>query len=136
MLTNVFKNFSDFWRFIKILNYDQRKILFDSLSRKEQKMLEESYQEGGWAELFMKNLIDGIVDSIRRDTKCDLFNIRVKVNKGEVLLMKKGLWREVQKRFEQFPTDTLDYVFGGITINEHNDEWMRLEPSSSMSESE
>jgi hypothetical protein len=91
-----FESFQDFWRNVRELEDSQREKLFNSLSQEEQKDIQNSYDSGGWEDLFMRNKIDKILDKIKKDTGIDLVDIRCKVVvKNKSFYINKNQWDHV-----------------------------------------
>jgi len=128
-----FRNFSEYWHFVKNLPEHQRKLLVNSMSRTEQKALKSSYDDGGWEDLFMRNACDEILDVIKNHTKSesvtegiDLLDIRMKILSGRTQLMHQSLWTYVQNCFKGVPFDHIAYIFDGIIAEEHDADYVKL----------
>lgn len=120
----IFSNFADFWRHTKDLSEKQREIIYENLTPAERKYLEKSYKDGGWNDVFTRNLLDSILDNVKQQTGQDLLEIRIKVLKGKQFLMHRKMWELVEKSFSDFKPDHLSYIFGGISFEEHDKEWI------------
>ncbi len=130
-----FKNFAEYWHFTKNLPDYQRKLLVNSMSRSEQKSLKASYDRGGWEDLFMRNACDEVLDEIKRVTVSeftpdgiDLIALRAKVLSGKHQLMHNTFWQYVNNCFDNVPWEHISYIFDGITIEDYDDEYVKLIP--------
>ena len=61
----IFKDFNEYWYYAKYLTEYQRSIISESLPVEQQKYLSDSYEKGGWNDLFHRNEIDSIVDELK-----------------------------------------------------------------------
>lgn len=116
-----FKNFAEYWHFVKNLPEYQRKLLVNSMSGPQQRSLKASYDRGGWEDLFMRNACDETLDEIKKQTDVDLLSVRMKVLAGKPQLMHKQFWQYVNDYFDRVPWEHISYIFDGITIEEHDE---------------
>lgn len=121
-----FKNFAEYWHFVKNLPEYQRKLLVNSMSRTEQKALKTSYDRGGWEDLFMRNACDETLDEIKKQTDVDLLSIRMKVLANKPQLMHQSFWQYVNNCFDRVPWEHIAYIFDGITIEDHDDDYVKM----------
>jgi hypothetical protein len=121
-----FKNFAEYWHFVKNLPDYQRKLLVNSMSSVEQKSLKASYDKGGWEDLFMRNACDETLDEIKQYTDIDLVQLRVKVLAGKPQLMNKTFWQYINNCFEKVPFEHISYIFEGITIEDFDADYVKL----------
>ena len=118
----VFKDFEEFWYHTRGLSERQRDVIFHSLPSPQQKKLQRSYRTGGWEDLFIRNQIDDIVNSIKRDMDFDLLYMRARVLMGKSYYMKKSLWQYINDVLGDFPDEQKQYVLGGITAQKVNSQ--------------
>jgi hypothetical protein len=64
-----FKDFSEYWYYVKKLTKEQRDAIFNSLSSNQQEKLKSMYSDGGWEDLFIRDILDNILDGINKDYK-------------------------------------------------------------------
>jgi len=112
----VFKDFTEYWHFVKNLNKEQRDVIFNSLSVDQQKFLQKLYQSGGWEDLFMRNTLDKILDDLIKNYNIDLLSIRSKVVSGKSHTMDKNKWTFIKDLFQDFDCYHTAYIFGGISV--------------------
>lgn len=117
-----FKNFAEYWHFVKTLPEYQRKLLVNSMSSAEQKALKSSYDKGGWEDLFMRNACDTALDEIKKNTGIDVVHIRAKVVSGRPQLVHKTLWVYINSCFDKVPWDHISYIFDGMSIEDCESE--------------
>jgi len=117
----VFKDFSEFWSYTKLLNNYQRDILFSKLSSDEQKEIGKSYHDGYWEDLFMRNKIDDVVDGIEKDFGINLINLRIKILQGKSHYMKKSEWKFISDILAQYSYRHIKYLVDGISVEDVDD---------------
>jgi hypothetical protein len=122
----VFKNFAEYWHFTKCLSESQRKIISDSLSKDEQRHLRNSYNKGGWKDLFMRNACDEILDKIKLQNGVDVLQICMEVRKGQPKLVEKKFWTFINNLFIRIPYEHITYIFGNISVSEYDEEYVKL----------
>jgi hypothetical protein len=111
----IFFDFHDFWSCTKRLEAQQRNRIFSSLSSKEQKRIEESYQQGGWEDCFMRNRIDNILDGIKKDFSIDMLYIKTKaIIEKKCTYIKQSEWQWISDVLSRYPEKHTMYVLGGI----------------------
>jgi hypothetical protein len=123
----VFKNFADYWHYVKHLSEEQLQTLASALSKSEQKFLKASYEKGGWEDLFMRNQCDKVLDYIKETYGVDLLLIRSKVLSGKDQLIQKSFWIYIKSRFEKVTWHHISYIFDGIMDEPSDDpDYLRL----------
>lgn len=110
----VFKNFAEYWHYVKPLSEEQRKTIADSLTKAEQRSLQVSYKKGGWEDLFMRNQCDKTLDAIVEKFDIDLLLMRTQILSGRQKLMQKSFWEYVKTCFDGVPWQHISYIFDGI----------------------
>lgn len=125
-LHNTFKNFAEYWHFVKSMPTYQRKVLFNSMSSTEQKTLRASYDSGGWEDLFMRNACDETLDEIVRKTNIDLLEVKCKVMSGNPQLMHKEFWQYINNCFDMVPMRHIAYIFDGIIVEDFDEDYVKL----------
>jgi len=121
-----FKDFAEYWHFVKNLPENQRRLLVNAMSKTEQKALKLSYDKGGWNDLFMRNACDSTLEEIQKQTGVDLLTVRVKVLAGKTQLMHKSLWHYVNECFERVPPEHIAYIFDNIVVEDHDADYIKL----------
>lgn len=121
-----FKNFAEYWHYVRNLPESQKKILINSMDRNELHSLKSSYMRGGWEDLFMRNACDEILDEIKKHTGVDLILIRVEVLSGKPYLMNKEFWKYINSCFDDVSYSHLTYIFDNIEVEEFDDDYIKL----------
>ena len=117
----VFQDFNEFWTYTKCLSNNQRNTLFSSLPTKERHELELSYKKGGWEDLFMRNSIDTVIDSINKELKIDLLGIKSKAMCGKCTYVELSDWKYINETLLKYSVDHLKYVLGNMLIEKEGD---------------
>lgn len=110
----VFSNFLEYWYFVKNFTSEQRIAFFNSLSPSEKRQLEQSYDRGGWQDLFMRNSINEIIDAVKERFGYDMVSVRAKVLSGKSVYIPRVLWDYVVTELEEFDSSYTVFVLGGI----------------------
>jgi hypothetical protein len=129
----VFKNFAEYWHYVKVLSQNQREALVQSLSIQERQSLHASFEKGGWNDLMMRNTCDEILGAIKDRTKTkgnsglDLLELRAGiVMHGKSQLVQRRLWEYVNKCFEKIKWEHISYIFDGIVAEEFDTDYIKL----------
>lgn len=122
----VFQNFAEYWHYIRVLSDEQKEVIAKSLTRGERQALKQSFQRGGWQDLFMRNACDFTLDRLRDQYGIDLIELRMKVLSGKPQLIQRTFWEYVHQCFEQVPEDHRAYIFDGIGVIEYDAEYVKL----------
>ena len=130
MQDRVFDNFLEYYSLTKGLQEYQKEIIFNCLSRKEQRYLARAFRTEGWEDLFIRNEIDHLVDEIEEDFGINLVSVRIKVvSNKEVHKVRKPLWQYINDAFSKYSLRHIWHLFEGVRVIEHNDGWVLLVPS-------
>lgn len=121
-----FKNFAEYWHFVKPLSQAQREVLVQSLPMDERRSLHTSFQRGGWNDLMMRNTCDQILNGLKAKVGVDLLDVRTKTLMGKSQLMQRGLWEYVNKCFDTIPWEHIAYIFDGVVAEEYDDDYVKL----------
>ncbi len=133
----VFADFAEYWSFAKHFSNKQRRVILKSLPKSQQQMLEDSYVKSGLKDLFIRNELDAILDSIRDEYGVDLLRLRVLVLGGKTVHVNKKFWDHILTNegfFKGYTTKRMErhvhYIFGGYraTESEHSPDEYRLVP--------
>jgi hypothetical protein len=116
MKSTLFKDFGEFWSYTRPLSSEQRNTIFSSLPQKDQNKIKDSYDKGGWEDLFMRNKIDIVIDGIMKDFNIDLFMIKSRISKGKCYYMKKSQWEWINDIMSRYPEKHTKYVLGDIKV--------------------
>jgi len=122
----IFKDFTEYWFYVKNLSKEQRDTIFNSLSGNQQKTLREYYQTGGWEDLFMRNTLDKMLDDLVKNYNIDLLSIKIKVLSGKSQTVDASKWAFVIDLFKDFDNKHTSYIFGGVDIEPLDDSRLML----------
>jgi len=122
----IFKDFSEYWYYAKKLTKEQRDTIFNSLSSNQQKKLSSMYMEGGWEDVFMRDILDKMLDDLNKDYNINLLSIRIKVLKGKKQNIEKNKWALITEMFGDYDAKHTNYIFGGIKSEVINEQYICL----------
>jgi len=122
----IFKDFTEYWHFVKNLSKEQRDTIYNSLPNDQQKYLSKLYQLGGWEDLFIRNILDKILDDLVKNYNIDLLSIKTKVVSGKSCTIDKKNWALVIDLFQDFKPYHTAYIFGGIGVEPLNNSQVIL----------
>lgn len=117
----IFEDFAEYWSHTKLLSPEQRDIIFNSLPEAQQKMIQKSYHEGAWEDIFMRNHLDKCLDDLKNNHDLDILAIKTQVLSGHSHFMKLSDWVFLENIFKDYDSYHTQYIFGGINI-EHLDD--------------
>ena len=123
---SIFQDFAEFWRFTRSLSTEQREVIFSNLSSNERKKLKTSYIQGGWEDLFFRDLLDKFHDKIIKEWKFNLLLTRCQVVKGKDICINKVLWEHITSYLSQFHSKHTHYLIGGIKVEEFDKDNFKL----------
>ena len=131
MNTLLFKNFREYWYYVKSLSTSQRDQIFNSLPDRQRRIIQESYDKQGWKDVFMRDNVNKLVDKIKKDSSYDLINIRCRVIGGKSVYLPKKFWRHVQKELGAYDEEDVYFVIGDIetTVCDKNNDVVLLTSS-------
>ena len=112
--SNIFKDFLEYWYFIRYLSANQKKIIFNSLSQQEQKSLTLSCERGGWSDVLNRNIIDEMVDEIKDIYGFDLIDMRYKVLHNESVYVPTDFWEMIEEDLSNYEYENVFHLIGGI----------------------
>ena len=110
----VFKDFTEYRYYTRYLSREQRKIIFKSLPAEQKEHLGNSYIKEGWGDLFDRNEINEKIDELKESYGYDIIEIRCRVLKGKSVYVTSKFWGVVEEQFEQFRSDVVKFVIGGL----------------------
>jgi len=110
----VFKNFAEYWFYTRQLDREQRQLLFSHLSTDEQNEIKESYINGKWSDVFTRNRLNYIIDSLKEEYGFDLLDIRYKVKKGKSVYVPISFWDAVVSSIDKFDPYYTAFLLGDI----------------------
>jgi len=125
----VFQNFEEFVSLTRPLTVEQRKKLVEHLPTSEKRSLLKTWKSQGWEDLFIRNEIDQIIDSIRIKFNEDLISLRIQVKTGNICKVKRSFWDSVLVMFEPYSDEQKQYVLEGIETEDLGEEWVLLVPT-------
>lgn len=110
--------FGQWWAIYSERPRKERIAHYNSLSRDERKQLAKSLFRDGWARMFFQNELDNTIDELKRTTKVDMMNMRVKVIvNNEIYMMDKTTWEHIIEKVGYFTKYcNLYHVLGGLSI--------------------
>lgn len=130
----VFRNFAEYWHFLRILTKQQQDVIAGSLTASERKALKLSYEKGAWNQLFMRNACDFTIDRLKEHYGVDLLDLRMKVISGKPQLIQKSFWEYVKSCFEDVAWVHQSYIFGGLKEESFDSEYIKLVAQDSKSQ--
>lgn len=110
--------FSRYWSDYSTKSLDDRRLYFDSLTKRERNVLVDSFFNEGWHELFVQNFLDQSLDFINYHFNIDLISLRIQAVKHErVFLIKKNTWDTIEYLMCMY-SDYYDInkYFGGLLV--------------------
>lgn len=122
MSKKVFQNFQEFFSLTRPLSSIQRMKLLDSLSSRERQRLLRALHAEGWEDLFIRNELDELLDTIKGDFGEDLVHIRIQVLSGQIVKVKKSFWTYVNDVFSAYSMRHKYYILGDVTSVESGDD--------------
>jgi len=114
----VFGDFISYWHFAQHLSERQRTIIFNSLSETERKLIETTYETGGWRDVTQRNHLEHVVDKIKKQFGYNLIEIRAKVLKGKSVYLPRVFWHTAIKMCEAFSSEDASICFGSIVAEQ------------------
>lgn len=127
MSKKVFKNFQEFFSLTRPLSSIQRTKLLDSLPSKERNLLMKALYSEGWEDLFIRNELDNLIDTVKEDLGEDLILIRVQVLSGKAKKIRKSFWRYINDIFSPYSVKHKQYIFEGIkTVESGSDHYLLI----------
>lgn len=95
---------------------ENREKYFLAFPKKDREAIRKSYFEGRWKDLFLKNQIDQLCDTIKQLYDIDLLDMRIKItSKKERFTIPKDIWDDITEQFSEYDNCfDLDTIFGGI----------------------
>lgn len=122
----VFRNFAEYWHFIRVLTRQQQDVIANSLTPSERRSLRQSFEKGGWNSLIMRNACDYTIDRIKDNYDIDLLELRMLIFSGKPQLIQKAFWHHVKSCFEEVEWQYQSYIFGGIKEEPFDDDYVKL----------
>lgn len=109
-------DFPKYWAKAKKMTMEGREKYFLAFPKKEREAIRKSYFEGRWKDLFLKNQIDQLCDTIKQLYDIDLLDMRIKItSKKERFTIPKDIWDDITEQFSEYDNCfDLDAIFGGI----------------------
>lgn len=112
--TLIFKDFGEYWYFAKYLSIEQRHTIFDSLSHNQKRLLNDSFKDGEWEDVFSRNIINELVVEFENQYNVNLISVKCKVMKGKSVYLPKHVWNDALELLSQFKSKHILFVLGGI----------------------
>jgi len=128
----VFKNFLEYWHYVRYLSEEQKNIVYNSLPIEQQNLLVKSYVDDDWDDLFARNNINKIIDNLKKHFGYDLVDIRYKILCGKSVYLPRRFWQIVNKEMDKFRFHDINYILGGIKaeVCKKNEEVVLLVPGN------
>jgi hypothetical protein len=129
----VFKTFNEYWHFAKHLSIKQRQVVWNILPKDNQKILDRSFVDGKWEDVFNRNSVSELIEELRNEFGYDLLNIKCKVAIGKSVYLPKQFWTTVIEQLSQFKPKDTTFILGGIKAIEckQNQSVVLIVPASS-----
>ena len=113
-MSYTFKDFSEYWRFVKILTPEQIEIIRSEMSDAENSELVQSYIDGKWEDVFKRNKLNLILDEIKKELNHDMIAVRCRLMKGRSYYLSSEDWRKIVERIDIYDSKHSDYILGDI----------------------
>jgi len=128
----LFDNYGEYLHLTRPLSAYQKTKLFDSLPTNVKKDLMESYEKDNWKDLIETNNLDQKIDFIKQHFNKDIIDIRIKINSGEKVRVKKVFWTFVEQELSSISEPRKNYLVGGISHRNDpfDSKWIILEKRS------
>lgn len=123
---NIFKNFPEYWYFVRVLTKEQREKLVEHLSIKEREFLTSSFKKGCWDDVMMRNLCDSYLDHIKDTSGIDLIELRSNVLKNKPQLVQKNFWINVSQIFSEIKDQHTNYIFANLAVDHFDDTYFKI----------
>lgn len=110
--------FAVYWANFSTKSLDDRRVYFNSLTKRQQNALLGSFFDEGWHELFIQNFLDQSLDLIKYSFDVDLISLRIQAIKFKrVFLIDKDTWNIIERLMFMYADyyDT-DKYFGGLLV--------------------
>lgn len=114
MKKKFFKNFHEYWHYIRHLNDNQKQLIFDNLPEEERISIEKSLERGGWKDLIMRDLLNELIDSIYKKHKYNVIEIKCKALNNKSVYMPRKVWEEIVYEASKYKEEYANYLIGGI----------------------
>jgi len=101
------------------------------LPRKQQKILTNSYSNGSWADVFLRNDINNALEELDERYGYNLLDLKCKVLKGKSVYLPRIFWELANEQLRDFKEEHIQFIFGGIEAIkcEQNRDVVLLVPS-------
>lgn len=123
---HIFRDFTEYWHFTRVLSEEQRNLLASCLSLSERRSLKTSFKSGGWEDLFMRNACDHTLDRIKEIYNIDLLELRLNILSGHSQLVQSSFWEYVKSCYNGVLVRYTSYIFDGIIEQEYDKEYIKL----------
>lgn len=112
---DIFKDYGEYFHHTRPLSLHQKTKLFDSFPQDLRYLLESSYSEDGWSEVIDVNLFEQKIESIKRQFNKDLYQMRLKLNKGASIRVKEIFWEFVHQEMLDISDARKEHLLGGLS---------------------
>ena len=125
----IFKDYGEYFHHTRPLSLYQKTKLFESFNHELKYSLETSYVEDGWGDVVEANLFDQKIEAIKRQFNKDLYQMRIKLNKGFSIRVKEIFWRFVEQELSDISDARKGPIVGGIKYRHDpkDGRWIILE---------
>jgi|LauGreDrversion4_2_1035121.scaffolds.fasta_scaffold00018_21 hypothetical protein len=129
----LFNNYGEYLHLTRPLSAYQKTKLFDSLPVNIKKELMYSYEKDNWRDLIDANNLDQKIDFIKKHFNKDIIDIRIKINSGEKVRVKKVFWTFVEQELSSISQSRKSYLIGGVShkVDPFDSKWIILEKKES-----
>jgi hypothetical protein len=110
----IFKDFSEYWYFVRRLSDNQRQLVFEGLSSEQKRYVEDSYRKEGWADVLARNEIDALLDKLKDKYGYDVLDIRAKALKGKSVYAPARFWDLLESHLRQYQSSSVSFVLSGL----------------------
>jgi hypothetical protein len=110
----IFKDFSEYWYFVRRLSDNQRQIVFESLSSEQKRHVEDSYMKEGWSDVLARNEIDALLDKLKEKYGYDVLDIKAKALKDKSVYVPTRFWDLLTSHLKQYKATSTNFVLSGL----------------------
>lgn len=116
-MNKIFKDFNEYWYYLRPMSNCQRDIIDDALSNRELKDIYSFCEKKGLDDVLLRNKLDNFVDSVKILYGIDLLDIRYKVLNRKSVYISTQVWKKICSDLFNIKCDdveSLNFIVGDI----------------------